>query len=40
MDNFLILMLLGIFVVGRIVSKHPRASGAVAKGIFQSLFRK
>ena len=40
MEGFVIFMLVGLFEIGRLVSKHPNTSGKVAKGIFGSIFRK
>jgi hypothetical protein len=40
MEGFVIFMLIGMFAIGRLLTKHPQASGAVAKGIFGMIFRK
>jgi hypothetical protein len=40
MEGFVIFLLIGLFAIGRLVSKHPSTSGKVARGIFASIFRK
>jgi hypothetical protein len=40
MEGFVILMVIGVFVIARFTTRHPQGSGAIAKGIFGSIFRK
>ncbi len=40
MEGPMIIMLIGLFAIGRLVCKHPNTSGKVARGILGSLFRK
>jgi hypothetical protein len=40
MESLIIFMLIGLFAISRLVSRHPQASGTIAKGIFGMFFRK
>jgi hypothetical protein len=40
MEGFVIVMLIGMFGIARLAKKHPQSSGAVARGIFGSIFRR
>jgi hypothetical protein len=39
MEGFVILMVIGVFVIARFATRNPQGSGAIAKGIF-GMFRK
>ena len=40
MEDFIFMMLLSMFLIGRFLTKHPNTSGTVAKGLLQWIFRK